>query len=147
MRNRGPKRAAAATRRKGNGGPPKQHQRSLFLVVCLVLLVLVGAWFIYNQPPRLEAKITEHVHEEELSHSTEEDFDSVGPPQVEWQPIGRKACGIKFAPNFLSEEEINHVLALVNRSGGYVLCFAAKAHLCYPKLIAIVTQMGCQSYG
>jgi hypothetical protein len=37
---------------------------------------------------------------------------------VRWESIGRKACGIRHAPNFLTEAEIVHVLGLVEQAGG-----------------------------
>ena len=39
---------------------------------------------------------------------------------VEWEQIGRRACGIKYASHFLSEAEVDHILRVIDESGGFV---------------------------
>eukprot|EP00750_Incisomonas_marina_P008064 INCI15201.1.p1 GENE.INCI15201.1~~INCI15201.1.p1 ORF type:complete len:358 (+),score=48.87 INCI15201.1:92-1165(+) len=38
---------------------------------------------------------------------------------VEWEQIGRRACGIKYASHFLSEAEVDHILRVIDESGGW----------------------------
>lgn len=40
--------------------------------------------------------------------------------KVEWEHIGRRACAIQYAPHFLSDAEVDHILRVIDESGGFV---------------------------
>ena len=94
----------------------------LLLLSVVSILVLTFYVIISPSPPQQPTQQGEAALNEDYGvgeAALNEDY-AVGEADVVWHRIGRRACGIQYAPGFLSSAEVEHILRLVDRSGGCV---------------------------
>ena len=101
-----------------------RHNRcGLGTVALLGLLAILGVGLTLqldstNASVSSPAGVETNEDSSKPARSTPTELSVPEPKAIKWKRIGRAACSIQYAENFVTDEEVEHLLDVVERSGG-----------------------------